>query len=351
MQLQNHPMGAAPEVSIVVPARNEERCLGACLKSLLAQEGVPFEVIVADDGSTDTTRAIATSFDGVRVITAAPLPDGWGGKSNACASAARYARGEWLLFTDADTVHAPDSLRVALEEAKGSGAVMLSYSPQQRLTGFAQRAVMPVIFAELARAYRPKEVGDPKSPTAAANGQYLLVRRAVYEKVGGHAAIAKCLLEDVEFARLVKRCGYAIRFRASDLVSTHMYAGWRDMRDGWTRNLSLLFPNTLALAGLRAVEFLTVTAATVLPFVLHDRMAAAIMGALAVLFWASFLIRIARAHFGWRTNAFAIFGLPIFAYLLTRSFIYYKFRQQVTWKGRSYAAASTRGAEERSWST
>ena len=335
---------------MIVPARNEERCLGACLESLLGQAGVSFEVIVADDGSTDRTRAIAESYDGVRVITPEPLPEGWGGKSNACASAARLAEGEWLLFTDADTVHVSGSLRAALDEAKQAGASMLSYSPRQRVTGLAQHAVMPVIFAELARRYRPQEVCDPKSPTAAANGQYLLVRRDAYEAVGGHAAVAKCLLEDVEFARLVKRAGYPIRFRASDSVTTHMYATWRDLRDGWTRNLALLFPHTAALATLRALEFLAIVAFTVAIFVVHPRWPKLDLPIVvaALLLWRNFLVRIVRAHFDWKSDLLAIFGLPIFAYLLARSFIYYKFRQAVTWKGRSYAPA---GAKERSWST
>src|SRR5437764_2311979 len=92
---------AAPEVSVVVPARNEEVCLGACLESLAAQHGIEFEIIVVDDDSSDATAAIARSFANVHVITADPLRPGWCGKQNACATGARVAHGEWLLFTDA----------------------------------------------------------------------------------------------------------------------------------------------------------------------------------------------------------------------------------------------------------
>ncbi len=116
-------------MSVIVPARNEETCLGACLESLVAQTGVPFEIIVVDDHSTDRTREIAQSFPGVRVIEAGPLPEGWTGKNNAVTAGAGEARGQWLLFTDADTQHLPGSLARALAEAKAREVDLLSYSP------------------------------------------------------------------------------------------------------------------------------------------------------------------------------------------------------------------------------
>src|SRR5580698_757204 len=191
-----------PAVSVIVPARNEEACLGTCLESVVSQAGVSFEVVVVDDGSTDRTREIAESFAGVRVVDAGALPAGWSGKNHALTAGVRQAKGEWFLFTDADTVHRPGSLARALAEARAQGAALLSYSPEQVVHGFWERAVMPVIFAELAERYRPAEVSDPRSPVAAANGQYLLVSREAYEAVGGHAAIAGDLLEDVALARV-----------------------------------------------------------------------------------------------------------------------------------------------------
>src|ERR1700687_2590204 len=159
-----------PTVSVLIPARNEEACLGDCLQSLVSQAGVPFEIIVVDAHSTDRTREIAQSFPGVRVIEAGPLPQGWIGKNNAVTAGARDARGQWLLFTDADTVHLPSSLARALAEAKARQVDLLSYSPEQIVESFWEKAVMPVIFAELASAYRPSAVRGPKSSAAAANG-------------------------------------------------------------------------------------------------------------------------------------------------------------------------------------
>jgi glycosyltransferase involved in cell wall biosynthesis len=136
----------APEVSVIVPARNEEVGLADCLRSLVGQAGADCEIIVVDDHSTDGTRAIAESFP-VRVIMADPLPPDWTGKCNAVWSGAKIAKGKWLLFTDADTRHATDSIARGLQEAKACDAALLSYSPKQEVHSFAERALMPVIFA------------------------------------------------------------------------------------------------------------------------------------------------------------------------------------------------------------
>jgi glycosyltransferase involved in cell wall biosynthesis len=265
--------GDAPEVSVIVPARNEEACLARCLESLVGQTGITFEIIVVNDGSTDRTREIADSFVvdphlpqtgrygapgllSVKVLDTPELPPGWYGKSNACVTVARLARGTWLLFTDADTVHKPGSLARAVAEARAHGADLLSFSPEQEVHGIAERAVMPVIFAELATTFKPKDVCDPASPVAAANGQYLLITREAYDAVGGHAAVAGYLLEDVALARLVKQSGRKLRFRfGGDVVRTRMYRSWTQMREGWTKNLALLFASSGKLAAVRGVEF------------------------------------------------------------------------------------------------
>src|SRR5205823_6202747 len=165
-----------PVISVIVPARNEEACLALCLRSLVAQTGVAFEMIVVDDASTDRTGEIARSFissqsgpsdvtslAGMTVISAPPLPENWTGKNNAMAAGAKIARGKWLLFTDADTVHKTGSLARAVAEAEEHGAALLSYSPEQEVRSFWEKAVMPVIFAELAATYPPKKVNDPTS--------------------------------------------------------------------------------------------------------------------------------------------------------------------------------------------
>ena len=355
---------AAPTVSIIVPARNEEACLGMCLESLAAQSGVLFELIVVDDHSTDRTREIAASLAGahpnnVHVIEAGPLPEGWTGKNNAVTTGARAARGEWLLFTDADTVHLPGSLARALKEAQENHTDLLSYSPEQIAVTFWEMAVLPVVFAELARQYPPSKVSDPNSPDAAANGQYILIKRESYDAVGGHAAVAQDILEDVALARAVKASGRKIHFRyAADAVRTRMYRNFGQLRDGWTKNLALLFPNPGWLAaktllvwgiplGLLLWPMLMLLGAELADHVtwLDGRQLKALSGivrhwwwnAIVTLGFARNTMRLKRANFDVVMEFFgALLGMPMFAYLLLRSKRAHA-NSNIQWKGRTYS--------------
>jgi len=330
---------AVPEVSIIVPARNEEASLADCLQSLAEQSGVAHEIIVVDDGSTDRTGEIAASFAGVRVIGPGPLPAGWTGKNNAVVAGAAVARGQWLLFTDADTVHLPGSLARALAEARDNGADMLSYSPEQIAVTFWEMAVLPVVFAELAREYPPKKVSDPASTIAAANGQYILIRRDAYEAVGGHRAIASELLEDVALARAVKNSGRKLRFRyAADAVRTRMYRNFRQLREGWTKNLALLFPRPGWLA-VSSLLLWGIPLGGLLAAVTHRGWPLSAFAATGLVATGH---RLSRANFTWDMEVLgALFGYPMFAYLLLRS----KARHAhggVSWKGRTYGVEASR---------
>lgn len=337
-----HTIPAAPLVSMIVPARNEEASLKTCLDSLTAQIGVTFEILVVDDHSTDRTHAIANSFSQqeVRVIDATALPHGWTGKNNALTSGSAIARGEWLLFTDADTIHEPGSLARALQEASNRGAALLSYSPRQIVESFWEKAVTPVIFAELASTFRPSQVSDPRSPAAAANGQYVLITREAYDAVGGHAALSGTLLEDVALARAVKRSGRKIFFRyAADAVSTRMYRNFAQLREGWTKNLALLFPSPARLATVRALEFVLIVASFTIAIantVQRRWQPVVAAAALGFVMYATFRARIRKAHFAWDANLLALLGLPLFSYLLLRSKTKHA-KGAVEWKGRTYS--------------
>ena len=343
------------EVSVIIPARNEEASLGACLESLVPQAGVDFEIIVVNDHSTDRTSQIARAFAGVRVIDAGGLPPGWTGKNNAVACGTREARGEWLLFTDADTVHLPGSLARALAEAKEHKAEMLSYSPEQIAVTFWEMAILPIVFAELAKQYPPSKVSDPASPIAAANGQYILIRRETYEAIGGHAALAGDILEDVALAKRVKTSGHKIRFRyAADAVRTRMYRNFAQLREGWTKNLALLFrkPGELAIVKLFLFVAILGSGTAIVHSVLLGHIADSWpdwlwphwslrrglgipVGVVFVLFFGGLIADVRKAKFPWRAVFPALFGLPVVAFLLLRSKRAFS-RHSVRWKGRTY---------------
>ncbi len=350
---QNSDPSPELELSVIIPARNEEQSLPACLASLVSQAepgfalGLQWEIILVNDASTDRTREIAAEFAAsdrsITVIDAPPLDlssrGGFTGKNNACWAAAQIANGKWMLFTDADTIHEPLSLSRSLREAERHKAVLLSYSPRQIVSGFWQRVLMPLVFSELASVYPPSQVNDPERRLAAANGQFLLVESDVYFSVGGHRAVGMSVLEDVALARNVKRGRRLIRFRyAPEALSTRMYRSTAEMVEGWTKNLALLFPRPIYLAAWRVLDLLLFfglpALALGLPWLVSWQRAA------ILLLWARTLwryyARVARSNFSAIDVALSILGIPLFVYLLLRSVIQHHIKKSVSWKGRSY---------------
>src|ERR1035437_4077292 len=317
------------ELTVIIPARDEQDCLGACLQWLVSQSeeifdlGKDWERIIVDDHSGDRTSEIARGFAGVSVLEARKLEPGWTGKANAIWTAATHARGRWLLFTDADTLHEPGNLRRAMHEAERHKAGMLSYSPRQIVRGLAQRSLMPLVFCELALAYPPTKVSDPNQRIAAANGQFLLVEREAYRRLGGHASVSDRVLEDVELAFLAKRRKVGLRFRyAEDAVATRMYRTTGAMVEGWTKNLALLFDNSLALAVWRALDIALLAALPVLMVMFwNDRFAVHSLqwlgaGWVLALLWLRnlfrFYARVAKSNFPFLDCALSPLGLPLF---------------------------------------
>jgi glycosyltransferase involved in cell wall biosynthesis len=343
------------ELTVIVPARNEGDCLGLCLESLVAQSedvfrlGRDWELIVVDDHSTDRTAEVARSFAAVTVLQAGKLEKGWTGKVNAVWTAARKARGRWLLFTDADTVHEPGDLCRAIHEASRHKVGMLSYSPRQIVAGLWQRSLMPLVFCELALAYPPAKVSDPNQRIAAANGQFLLVEREAYRRIGGHPAVADRVLEDVELATLAKRRKVGLRFRyAEDALAARMYRTTLFMIEGWTKNLALLFNNAMALSMWRALDFVLLFGLPVLAIELWSAHFTARAfewlgaGWVLLLLWVRTLVRfyarVVKSNFGFLDCAVSPLGLPLFVFLLYRSWFQHKVLKQVSWKGRTYGA-------------
>ncbi len=272
---RNPRIGNPILVSAIIPARNEEASVGRAVESVAGQAEIG-EVMVVNDQSTDGTAEIlaelAARIPKVRVLTIEALPEGWTGKNYALAIGAAQATGDWLLFTDADTYHYPGSTRRALADAVDHDAVLVSYSPEQEMETFWERALIPYVYCRLGAKFSYARVNDPAQADAAANGQYLMVLRDVYKAVGGHSAVAGEVLEDVALARRVKAAGHRIYFTAPmGIVRTRMYQNFSAMWEGWTKNLYLLVGGT--------------------PGVLAREFAPWVVVALALIVWGNILLR------------------------------------------------------------
>jgi glycosyltransferase involved in cell wall biosynthesis len=242
------PAATADSVTAIVPARNEEAVIAACIISLASQPKVA-EILVVNDQSTDGTASVVRSLmektPNLRLLEAGELPDGWVGKNHALWIGAQQANSTWLLFTDADAEHRRDSVSRALQIAQEKNAALVSFSPEQVTETWYEKALIPFIFLRLAKRFSYEKVNDPNSPVAAANGQFLMMRRHVYDAIGGHSSVAGEVLEDVALAIRVKSAGHPIWFGPGEgIVRVRMYRTFQEMWQGWKKNLYRLMGGT-----------------------------------------------------------------------------------------------------------
>ena len=255
--------GPPPLVSIIIPARNEQSNIGHCLESLVRQDYPNFEILVLDDNSEDATAAvvhrIADRDSRVRLLRGEPLPTGWAGKPFACFQAARQAKGDWLLFTDADTTHSPDMLRRTLAMARETRVALLSGFPRQLTTSLSQKIAIPMIYfiimswAPLWWLHR-----SDKPIASVAIGQFLLFSKKAYWDIGGHAAVKNRITEDLYLgAEIAQKGGRHLAVDLSDLVSCRMYDSFGAVWDGLTRALYAVSSISLAaLAGMLTAGYI-----------------------------------------------------------------------------------------------
>jgi len=229
---------------------------------------------------------------------------------------------------------------------------LLSYSPEQETASWWELAVMPLVFADLVRTYSSERINDPADPTVAANGQYILVRREVYETFGGHGVLPLNVLEDIELAKIFKVSGHRIWFRyGAGIVRTRMYRTFSAMWEGWSKGLAILFHRPVLLAAKRALEFIAIAlllAGGLVMVALDKFESAAVFLAIGTLLYLIFLFRIRQAHFPWKANFMAFIGLPIYVSLLLRSNLHFNRRGELTWKGRTYSQSAPKEAADSS---
>ncbi len=238
------PPADGPLISVCVPARDEAHNIRACVESILRQDYPHFELIVLEDRSTDATPAIlrelAEGSARLRVLPGEELPPGWAGKPHALHQAAAAARGEWLCFVDADTTLSPNALSSVYAKAVETGADLFTIMTFQVMGSFWEKTVMPLVMSALAVGFSPRRVNDPRSRDAIANGQFILIRRAAYEAIGGHAAVRDRIVEDKAIAELVKWSGHRLVVAdGMQAARTRMYTSLPAMWEGWTKNIYL----------------------------------------------------------------------------------------------------------------
>jgi glycosyltransferase involved in cell wall biosynthesis len=333
-------MNTSTRVTAIVPARNEEASIAACIASLAAQPEIA-EIIAINDQSSDRTSEIlhglAKNILQLRVIDATAPPSGWVGKNHAVSLGAQQATSPCLLFTDADAVLLEGATAKALAPAWEKGAALISFSPEQDLQTWYERVLIPFVYLRLAERFSFDEVNDPSSKAAAANGQFLLIRRDAYDAVGGHAAIHGAVLEDVALARRVKSAGFRIWFASGfGIVRVRMYRSFSAMWEGWRKNLFQLMGGTTGsvFAEFESAFPWMILVILIIGIKLPVAMFAGVI--LLLLRQISYGMALSRNHFPFK---FIIYYLPaIFMYagVLWASHESYA-KGKVTWKGREYS--------------
>ncbi|MGQ9612031.1 glycosyltransferase [Chloroflexus sp.] len=234
-----------PLISILIPARNEERGIGRCVQGALAQRYPHIEVIVVDDGSTDRTPAIladlAVTDTRLRIITGKPLPPGWVGKCHACQQASSAASGEWLLFLDADTAPAPDLVAALLCHALSTNGDMVTIFPFLELKTWSERLILPPFVALIVSIFPFERLAKPdvRPEEVLANGQCIFVRRSAYEAIGGHGAVRAEVLEDVRLGQCLRAAGFTVRGAIGmEYLAVRMYTNVAEVIEGLMKNAS-----------------------------------------------------------------------------------------------------------------
>jgi chlorobactene glucosyltransferase len=349
----------APLVSVIVPARNEAVNIETCVRSLTSSSYPAFEVIVVDDRSEDDTAALAGGVgEGnaarLEVVEGERLPDGWVGKPWACWQGAKAAKGELLLFTDADTTHGPELLSRAIGGLREERADLLTVLGRQLMESFWERLVQPQVFLTMLFRFPDfaRTAANDRWRDAIANGQFILMPRTSYEAVGGHEAVRDEVVEDLRLAQVVKKSGLRLRIRrAEDDLATRMYRSLPQLVEGWSKNIVIgglqsvppffrpVLP-TLAFLGGIGLWLLPPTCAV---------LALLGVGGPGFLIWALTtcgLSVVVWAYFTRQMGAPAAYGLlyPLGAAAGTWIFLRSWIRgTNVEWKGRRY---TVRGASE-----
>jgi chlorobactene glucosyltransferase len=333
----------APRISVLVPARNEEASIAHCVDALLAQDYPNLEIIVLDDDSSDRTADVVRSRRDprLRLVTGAPLPDGWTGKNWACHQLAARARGDVLCFVDATTILSPDALSRASGELRASDLGLVSVLLRTDTGTVSEAVLMPIVNYGLLALLPAALVDQPAfRKEAIALGPFVMVTRVAYTAAGGHAAAPAHIVDDVQLARAVKESGHRIGLRnGTDFVHARWYTGFSEIWNGFSKNV---YGGIGYRPGIALLTLFVVVPALLVPFL---RLGAGVTtgGALAFPALQVGLILSMRAVTS-RVGRDPLWSIPlhpvaitVWAGTLARSMVLAHTGREIEWKGRRYA--------------
>lgn len=334
----------SPLVSAVVPARNEERNIERCVRGLINQDYPQLELIFADDDSSDATPDILARYEKqdqrVKVVHTGSKPESWNGKQWACHSGAMATTGDWLCFMDADTYAEPYLLRRTVAFALAHRIDMLTLQPWYEMLGLWERIVLPAGLMPLLLIFPPGRVNDPRNSVSLANGQFILIRRAVYDAIDGHAGIKDRAMDDYSLAKNVKHAGYRLFVaNGADVMRVRMYANLKEIWMG-IRKLSVEVCGGWLLTILSLVVNLLINVMPVIlllwAIVSGQWIAALIMGATVAfqVIYYGFVRMVGFRLPPWSSVTYPVGGIIVTAILLDSMFHLITGRD-IKWKGRS----------------
>lgn len=342
------PGSALPFVSILVPARNEEHNIGSILGSLLKQDYPEYEVIVLNDSSEDTTgeiiNEISKEFPRLKILNGKPLISGWTGKCYACKQLFDASKGEYILFTDADTIHNPDSLRDSVTIALNRKADMLTLFPKMIMRSFGEKLIMPMLWFTVMMLL-PFYFVDKKGFTkfSIGIGPFMMFRRKAYEQIGGHESVKDAIVEDVWLARKIKEKGLQlIAGDGQDIFSVRMYRSFREIWNGFSKNIFAGFEySTLMLFGINFIYILLFSLPFLLFFIALSSYngldyAVILTGMQIAIIYLSRMLIAAKFKLGVISSflhPFGAFFVPVIAF---NSWRWIKSGKGAKWKGRTY---------------
>lgn len=342
------PTPDLPEVSVLIPARNEEKNIGRCLESFVKQDYPKLEIIVVDDRSTDKTAQIVTDFsarhNNIKLLQIRQCPEGWSGKNHAITRGMQIARGKYLIFTDADTYHYPYCVKSAVKYAIDNKVDLLSINPHLVTKSFWENVIMPVAGAVLMIWYPLEKINNGSGNYSYANGQFILFNHETYSKIGGHSSVKEELLEDLALARKIKQENFNLKVLwGPQVYQTHMYSSLKEIWRGWVRIFYHGFQKNL---GTFCLSLLLMMVFSISPYILAVYSVFLLPNPVPIILtgvlYGFLVFTIVTAYRLAKSNKWYVLthllGCLMVTAILIHSASKIIFKRKITWRGTSYSS-------------